>query len=254
MAAQSHQSDPRILGRRTLEEDHRTLAALLRPGMSVLDVGCGTGAITAGIARAVGPGAGRVVGIDRNTGLLEIARRDHAGLAHLRFEQHDVTTGLPWRGEFDIVTAARTLQWIADPGAALAHMRSAAKPGGMIVVLDYNHARNTWEPDPPESFQVFYRAFLDWRAANGWDNEIGDRLPALFRAAGLDDVESRIEDEVTERSLLWAEVIDNVGAQIAEAGFYPAGALPGTRASYEQWALVHLRRQSLNLRAVVSSK
>lgn len=42
MAAQSHRSDPRILGRRTLQRDHRHLARLLRPGLAVLDVGCGT--------------------------------------------------------------------------------------------------------------------------------------------------------------------------------------------------------------------
>ena len=44
-----------ILDARSLGEDHAVLAALLRPGMTVLDVGCGTGAITRGIARAVSP-------------------------------------------------------------------------------------------------------------------------------------------------------------------------------------------------------
>ena len=51
MSIQTHRSDPQVLNRRTLEIDHRVLAGVLRPGMSVLDVGCGTGAITAGIAR-----------------------------------------------------------------------------------------------------------------------------------------------------------------------------------------------------------
>ena len=85
MPAQSHQSDPRILGRRTLERDHRCLRARLRPGLAVLDVGCGTGAITSGIGKAVGP-QGYVVGVDRDSGLLEIARRDHSNLENLRFE------------------------------------------------------------------------------------------------------------------------------------------------------------------------
>jgi ubiquinone/menaquinone biosynthesis C-methylase UbiE len=76
---QAHRSDPRILGRRTLERHHRALAAILRPGLSVLDVGCGTGAITAGIARAVAP-AGRVVGMDRDESLLDIARREHEAI------------------------------------------------------------------------------------------------------------------------------------------------------------------------------
>src|SRR6516164_2145961 len=107
MPAQSHRSDPRILGRRTLQRDHRCLAELLRPGLAVLDVGCGTGAITAGAAKAVGP-HGHVVGIDRDEALLELARAEHAMIPNLRFEYGDVTT-LTFGTEFDIVTAARTL-------------------------------------------------------------------------------------------------------------------------------------------------
>ena len=65
MSDQQHQSDPGILDRRNLWRDHRVLAARLSPGLSVLDVGCGTGAITKGIAEAVGPGC-LVVGVDRD--------------------------------------------------------------------------------------------------------------------------------------------------------------------------------------------
>src|SRR4051812_35224492 len=86
MAAQSHRSDLRILARRTLERDHRCLAELLRPGMAVLDVGCGTGAITAGVVKAVGP-QGYVMGIDRDEALLEVGRTEHATVPNLHFER-----------------------------------------------------------------------------------------------------------------------------------------------------------------------
>src|SRR5262249_26414273 len=89
LSAQAHTSDTRILDRRTLERDHRRLGAILRRGMAVLDVGAGTGAITAGIARAVGPG-GSVLGIDRDESMVRAARERHAGIANLAFEQCDV--------------------------------------------------------------------------------------------------------------------------------------------------------------------
>ena len=89
MAAQKHTSDRQILDRRTLARDHRRLAALVRPGMRVLDVGCGTGAITSGIARVVGP-AGLALGIDRDPILLRMALEQHADVAGLRFEERDV--------------------------------------------------------------------------------------------------------------------------------------------------------------------
>src|SRR5262249_7438579 len=120
MSAQAHRSDPRILNRRTLEHDHRALAELLRPGLSVVAVGCGTGAITAGIAKAVGSN-GRVLGIDRDNVLLDVARAEHTALPNLRFESGDATN-LSFRSEFDVATAARTLQWIAEPARAVANM------------------------------------------------------------------------------------------------------------------------------------
>lgn len=254
--SQAHRSDPRILGRRTLERDQRILAELLRPGFAVLDVGCGTGAITAGIARAVGP-AGCAVGVDRDAGLLELARQEHGGIGNLRFEEGDATA-LSYRGRFDVVTAARTLQWIADPIRAVVAMRQTAKPGGLVVVLDYNHTKHRWEPEPHEEFLRFYKAFLDWRRANCWDNEMVDRLPALFRAAGLVDVESHPQDEVVqraaadfaERSVLWSQVIENVGDQIANAGFLDESELSAARVHYDAWVKSELVRQTLSMCAV----
>ena len=153
MSSQQHQSDARVLDRRRLRTDHRILPELLSPGLAVLDVGCGTGAITKDIADTVGPD-GIVVGVDRDRGLLERARAHCVSRPNLRFEEADATS-LDYDARFDVVTAARTLQWIADPKAALRRMTRAAKPGGLVVVLDYNHAFNAWAPAPPADFARF---------------------------------------------------------------------------------------------------
>jgi len=257
MAAQSHRSDPRILGRRTLQQDHRCLAGLLRPGFSVLDVGCGVGAITAGIAQAVGP-HGSVIGIDRDEVLLELARKEHALLPNLRFECGDATT-LRFHAQFDIVTAARTLQWIAKPALAVAKMKEAAKPAGILVILDYDHANNQWEPDPPREFKLFYHAFLAWRQANRWDNEMAGHLPELFRSAGLVDIQTRVQDEIVgrgepefaERTALWSEVIDSVGGQLTAAGFCTEPQLQEARDCYRSWVKAGLIKQTLAMRATI---
>jgi ubiquinone/menaquinone biosynthesis C-methylase UbiE len=214
---QSHQSDPRILNRRTLRNDHRHLAKLLRPGLSVLDVGCGAGAITAGIAEALGP-HGSVIGIDRDEANLELARCEHPAVPNLRLELGDATS-MTFQAQFDIVTAARTLQWISEPALAISRMKDALKPSGMLVVLDYNLAANEWEPEPPDAFRDFYAAFLAWRKANLWDNHMADHLPELFRSAGLGDIESHVQDEIAQRGMphfdqkanLWLWVIENLG-------------------------------------------
>jgi ubiquinone/menaquinone biosynthesis C-methylase UbiE len=211
MSAQSHTSDPHLLNQRSLEQDHARLAEWLQPEMSVLDVGCGTGAITAGIARRVR----HATGIDRDPALLAIAQSAH-GLANLRFVEADI---LQYDAEerYDIVTAARVLQWIADPLIALRRMRTLTKAGGLVVVLDYNHALHRWDPSPGEPFQAFYQAFLAWRSAQGWDNEMGNHLPALFEAAGLKDIRSTIEDTAASADL-WPVVIEGIGPRMVASG------------------------------------
>src|SRR4051812_18099822 len=219
---------------------------MLRPGMSVLDVGCGTGAITAGIARAVGP-SGRAVGVDRDEAMLEIARREHSDVEFVQGDALD----LPYDAEFDIATAARALQWIADPARAVEGMARAVKPGGMVVALDYNHDRNMWAPDPPPEFARFYTAFLAWRAANGWDNAIADHLPATFESAGVVTVESVASDELVERGGpdVWGAVIEGIGAQ-----FYAEDDCAWVLAAYDEYRTTVMQRQVLSLRTVIGNR
>ena len=109
-----------ILDTRTLATAHRRLTQLLRPGLIVLDVGCGTGAVTRGIAEAVAPD-GLALGLDIHAGLLAQARRAHGRVPGLAFALGDAYN-LPCRDTFDVVTAARVLQWLAHPLAALRAM------------------------------------------------------------------------------------------------------------------------------------
>jgi len=252
MGTQTHRSSPDVLNRRTLQCDHRVLADLLRPGMAVLDIGCGTGAITAGIAKAVGP-EGWVVGVDRDAPLLDMARREHAAITNLVFEQQDVLE-LSYDACFDIATAARALQWMANPVLALERMIAAVKPGGMVVVLDYNHERNAWTPDPPAEFARFYRAFLDWRAANGWNNAIADQLPDLFCRAGLADIRTFDSDEVAGRgsaaAAICTHLIEGVGRQVVAAGFLGEDQRVDAGERFREYVESRLDEQTLSMRTV----
>jgi SAM-dependent methyltransferase len=229
MSEQSHQSDPRILNRRTLRRDHPYFAYVLRTGMDILDVGCGTGAITADIAKAVGPD-GTALGIDRDDANLAIAVQQYAGMENLRFEVADILTlGNSFDNRFDIVTAARTIQWISEPQQAIVHMKKAVKPGGRVIVLDYNLDETRWEPDPPIDFQRFYQAFLDWRTANFWDNRTASHLAELFDSAELVEIANHPSDELVLRSDphfldayasgIWLYVIQTLGPNLVQGGF-----------------------------------
>jgi len=237
-----------ILDTRSLATAHRRLAALLRPGLAVLDVGCGTGAITRGIAEAVGH-EGRVVGVDVNAAMIDKARAAHGALAGLSFEVADAYT-LPSDGAFDIVTAARVLQWLADPAAALRAMTAAARRGGRVVVLDYNYEKVAWAPDPPVSMRCFYAAFLRWRADAGMDNAIADRLPDLFSRVGLTEILTTDQHEVVHRrdpdfetrAGIWAAVAASRGHQMVADGAVSEGERHAAETDYRAW--LHDRAES----------
>jgi SAM-dependent methyltransferase len=249
-----------FLNTRSLGTAHRRLAELLRPDMTVLDVGCGTGAITRGIAEAVRPG-GHVVGMDVHRGLIEQACRLHADVPGLSFAVGDVYT-LPFHGAFDLVTAARLLQWLAHPLDALRRMARAAAPGGRVVVLDYNHEKVSWKPDPPATMRAFYAAFLQWRSDAGMDNTIADHLPELFATAGLVDVVTTPQHEVTRRAdpdfdtriRIWADVAASRGHQMVADGVIDEEARAAAEADYRQWAGMRAESQTLYLVAVEGTR
>ncbi len=223
-----------ILDTRTLTTAHRRLAQLLRPGLIVLDVGCGTGAVTRGIAEAVAPD-GLAVGLDIHAGLLAQAGRMHSRVPGLAFALGDAYN-LPCRDTFDVVTAARVLQWLAHPLEALRAMRAAAKPGGCVVTLEYNHEQIVWEPAPPPSMQHFYRAFLRWRAEAGMDNTLADRLADLYTQCGFVD--------------LWAEVAASRGHQMVADGILTETQRATAETEYRTWVHDSAVAQTMYLMAV----
>jgi SAM-dependent methyltransferase len=233
-----------VLDSRSLTRSHKRLAELLAEGMSVLDVGCGTGAITRGIAEAVGPG-GRVVGIDSSPALIEKARSAHDGVPGLTFETGDIYQ-LAYDGEFDIVTCARVLIWLSEPLQALQRMVAASKPGGgSVVVADYNHEKIVWQPQPPASMLAFYDAYLKWRSDAGMDNAIADRLPELFRQCGLSDVAVTSQHEATRRGDpefetrigIWADTASSRGVQMARDRYIAEEAYRLVESEYREWCV-----------------
>lgn len=230
-----------ILERRTVENANRNLLKYLKPGIRVLDMGCGSGAITRSIAGKVGS-TGYVVGVDPNGNLIEQARQNAANQPGLAFEQGDVYT-FDTSERFDVVTCARTLQWLAQPKEALINLKRLVKPGGHLSILDFNHEKLVWTPDAPESMQLFYSAFLKWRQDAGFDNAIADHLKELMLAIGFPNVSVEAQHEVAQKgepnfavdSRLWAEVAELRGPQLVKAGYITEEQRLKAIAEYDNW-------------------
>jgi SAM-dependent methyltransferase len=127
------------------------------PGRDVLDVGCGTG-ISARLFQAAGC---RVLGVDPDLRMAELARRGGTATEVAKFEDWD-----PAGRTFDAVIAAQAWHWV-DPVAGAAKAAAVLRPGGRLAVF--------WNAfDPPtelrEAFaRVFRRALPGQPSGNFWD-------------------------------------------------------------------------------------
>ncbi|AKF87257.1 hypothetical protein MFUL124B02_40135 [Myxococcus fulvus 124B02] len=157
----------------------------LRPGMRVLDVGCGVGDVSLLAAELVGP-SGEVVGIDGAAPPLEWARRRarEQGLSQVRFEHSDMAS-LPRAQPFDAVVERLVLVHQGDPLRFIHQMGEHLRPGGLLICHEMDF---TLPPVTYPALPLLERTW-DWlgRAVRGLSlrERLGSELASLLREAGL---------------------------------------------------------------------
>jgi SAM-dependent methyltransferase len=117
---------------------------------TILEIGCGTGFVLAGLARAV-PGLS-LSGSELSLPPLRTARSRLREAALYRFDAR----AIPFRDEFDLVCAFDVLEHIPDDGAALEEMRAAMGPGGAVLITVPQHR---WLWSPPDEYAGHQRRY-----------------------------------------------------------------------------------------------
>ena len=116
-------------------------ACLAAGGGRVLDVGCGTGAVTLAAARALGAAGARCTGVDVSAPMIALARqRAAAESAPVVFVQADAARHPFAPGTFDAIVSRFGVMFFDDPPAAFAHLRAAARPGATLRCMAWREA------------------------------------------------------------------------------------------------------------------
>jgi ubiquinone/menaquinone biosynthesis C-methylase UbiE len=236
-----HESVLRAHRWRTAENSAGYLLPYLRPGLDLLDVGCGPGTITNDFARLVAPG--RVVGVDNADAPLK-ATRVQDGPANLEFRSGDAYE-LPFADHcFDIVHAHQVLQHLKDPVAALRGMRRVCRPGGIVAARDADYAAMTWFPQLP-GLDVWLELYQRIARSNDAEPDAARRLLSWCRAAGFDDVTATASAwcfaSAEERDWwagLWRDRVrmSSFATQAVERGFATEQTLDSIAQAWVDWA------------------
>ena len=165
----------------------RTVAQLgLRPGIAILDAGCGIGELVIELAPRLSPG-GRIVGIDASRELLDRASAAavSAGV-DVEFQLADIRD-LPFAAnQFDVVRSERVLQHLepADAPLAATELIRVAKPGGIVQLVDPNHRQSTLDATDRGTAGLLIDRFSGYAR----NPESGLHLGWWMRSAGGADV------------------------------------------------------------------
>lgn len=232
-----------ILHRRNAETHAAHLLPHLRPGSKVLDVGCGPGTISLGLAKAIEPG--ELHGIDMEESQIEIAKASAAAGGHRNttFRVGDATD-LPFENDsFDAAHTHAVLMHVPDTEKALSEIMRVLKPGGILAsreIVTYASFVGPDEAVDDEAWNTFSRLV----SASGGHPDMGRDLKNLFVDAGFVDVEwsasfdvfSTLEDAAFFHAFVneWF-LSDEVISQATQAGLATEEQFEKWRADMDAW-------------------
>ena len=173
-----------FVGRRTLDSHGAFFIPHLKPGMAVLDCGCGPGSMTAGIAARIG--SGRVIGVDMDGSQISSAqeRVAQAGLANAAFQEASVYA-LPFAdGQFDALFSHALFEHLVDPGRAARECFRVLRPGGVIGIATPDWGGFIVAP-PSAEMAAAIAIYEDEQNKNGGNTRVGRQLGQILTAAGF---------------------------------------------------------------------
>lgn len=200
----------------------------LAPGWRCLDVGAGTGSLAQALAERVAPSGG-VVALDVNTRFLEPLAGPYLEAVALDVTEH----ALP-KAAFDLVHSRLLLEHLPARSEVLSNMIRAVKPGGWVLVEDFDWSTALVIDPPSDVHSRVTRAVRSTFTRHGYDPHFGRSLPRRLRAAGLTNVATRAESMQVDADPVhgvpqWELLVDQLSPQLLAAGLVDQGELDAFR-------------------------
>ncbi len=161
------------------------LKAGLKPGIRVLEIGCGTGNMTHWIARKIGEN-GHVTAVDNSGDQIKIAKTNCSDVNNISFIESSLFD-LKDLAKFDVIYSRFLIMHLTTPFEAIQFLMQFLKPNGVIVCEEATNSVTACYPQSPV-FQKNRELLMELLKKKGLDFDIGEKLYSYFQQLNLKDI------------------------------------------------------------------
>ena len=148
----------------------------IKPGMRVLDAGCGPGKTSSILYKMIQP-AGWLLGVDYAEQRIAYARKHYGGKSGLDFQLHDLRNPLNFKDTFDLIWVRFVLEYnLAESFEIVKNLTNCLKPGGALCLMDLDHNCLSHYEMPKSIEEVLKKIILKISTEFNFDPYAGRKL------------------------------------------------------------------------------
>jgi ubiquinone/menaquinone biosynthesis C-methylase UbiE len=174
----------------------------LRPGLRVLDAGCGSGKVTSILHELIKPD-GEIMGIDSSKERINYAKQHYGAGADIGFRVHDVIDPLDGLGTFDLIWVRFLLEYYRVEGPEIVkNLDAILNPGGLLCLLDLDHNCLNHYELPKKLENILFKVVARLEQEYNFDPYSGRKLYAFLYDLGYQSIHL----ELTAHHLIYGDI------------------------------------------------
>ncbi|MGV8058554.1 MAG: class I SAM-dependent methyltransferase [Smithellaceae bacterium] len=178
----------------------------LKPGMRVLDAGCGPGKTTSLLYDIVRPG-GSVVGIDCSEARIRYAKEHYRKEKGIEFHLQNFNESIMVKGEFDLIWVRFVLEYYRHGSLDIVKkLKNCLKPGGILCLIDLDYNCLSHYELPPKIAEILPKIMSFMDEEYNFDTFAGRKLYSYLYDSGFE----KIDIEVMGNNLIFGEIENQI--------------------------------------------
>ena len=174
----------------------------VKPGMRVLDAGCGPGKTTALLHEMIQPG-GSITGIDFSEERILYARKKYGDKKGIEFHMQDLLKSMEWLGQYDLVWVRFVLEYYrAEAPQIVKNLKRCVKPGGYLCLLDLDYNCLSHYELPEQIAAMLTKIMQVMEAKYNFDTYAGRKLYAFLYDNGFE----KMDVELMGNNIIYGQI------------------------------------------------